>query len=246
MMVLQIELNRVQYLDSAVKELKRLDSSLTKHIKEMEDFESTSKQNRNKVLSGKWHGAKNFMIHALPFFMVNLGSSKALIEEEKFRKTGKRKYEHIVEKLTVAFYQAQYYMASTKSDLLSSPVLGLSHTAIAAIKGKGKSTERTELMHLHTTTHGTKRWSGDLIDAELSGQCNESHPPRLPNVKHNSIPVGSPTLKSESSTAHKKITTPAAAAVKYSQPQVISGGNVFANCLVSKDENTNCQNASKL
>lgn len=52
MMALQVELNRIQSLDMAVKEVKRLDTLLGKHIKEMEDFETTSKQNRNKVLSG--------------------------------------------------------------------------------------------------------------------------------------------------------------------------------------------------
>ena len=51
-MALQVELNRIQSLDMAVKEVKRLDTLLGKHIKEMEDFETTSKQNRNKVLSG--------------------------------------------------------------------------------------------------------------------------------------------------------------------------------------------------
>jgi len=47
----------------------------------MEDFEVQSKQNRLKVLSG---------------------NSKALVEEEKYRKNGKRKYEQIVEKMTQA------------------------------------------------------------------------------------------------------------------------------------------------
>lgn len=51
-MILQAELNRIQTLDTSVKEVKRLDILLGKHIKEMEDFEATSKQNRNKVLSG--------------------------------------------------------------------------------------------------------------------------------------------------------------------------------------------------
>jgi hypothetical protein len=34
----------------------------------------------------------------------------------------------------------------------------------------GRAQEKTELMHLHTTTHGTKRWSGDR---ELLGDASE-------------------------------------------------------------------------
>lgn len=136
-------------------------------------------------------------------------------------------------------------MPAAKSDLLSSPILNLSQTSIAAVKAKGKSTERTDLMHLHTTTHGTKRWSGDLVDAELAGHSNEaaSHPvANTPTSKgswkQSAAPLGSPVLKPSTKTP----------AVKHSN--VVPEGNVFANCLAasskpSKDENTNYINASK-
>ena len=87
-----------------------------------------------------------------------------MVEEEKFRKLGKRKYEHLSDKLYNSF-AAIHHLLIVKSDLILSPILSLSHIGQAAIKTKGKINERTELMHLHTTTHGTRRWSGDLVDS---------------------------------------------------------------------------------
>lgn len=52
-MIRQNELYRLQALDIAIKDIKKLDAQLTKHIKEMEDFEILSKQNRSRVLSGE-------------------------------------------------------------------------------------------------------------------------------------------------------------------------------------------------
>jgi hypothetical protein len=254
MLALQAELGRMQALDGAVREAQRLDGLLVRHIREMEDFESSSKLNRAKLLSG---------------------SSKALVEEEKFRKTGKRKYEHVVEKLTAAFMQVQYHMLTPKPDLLTSSVLKLSSTAVAAVRGKStKSTERTELMHLHTTTHGTKRWSGDLLEPEAAAGgagAGAGIPPGSPHpvstaagskapAKHVSSSIGSPALKREHSGNSGKGATGTNAgtsiikggAVKHSQ-----GVNVFADCLASsssapaaalpgeEDENTHVdQNSS--
>lgn len=39
---------------------------------------------------------------------------------------------------------------------------------------RGKFQERTELMHLHTTTHGTRRWSGDKESLEINPEYNEN------------------------------------------------------------------------
>ena len=110
------------------------------------------------------------------------GNSKALIEEEKFRKTGKRKYEQITERMiAVAAILEQLAAANDGS---SSPLPGgstggsvpvdfscLSSQGQALLRGKGHWQERVELMHLHTTTHGTRRWSGGgdkETDTELS------------------------------------------------------------------------------
>ena len=101
------------------------------------------------------------------------GSSKALIEEEKFRKNGKRKYEQITERMIAIFNVLEQLNAKDGS---SSPVPGsqssgfmphipvdfscLSSQGQALLRGKGHWQDRVELMHLHTTTHGTRRWSG--------------------------------------------------------------------------------------
>ena len=101
------------------------------------------------------------------------GSSKALIEEEKFRKNGKRKYEQITERMISIFNVLEQLNAK---DGNSSPIPGsqssgfiphipvdfscLSSQGQALLRGKGHWQDRVELMHLHTTTHGTRRWSG--------------------------------------------------------------------------------------
>ena len=220
---MQLELDRLQDLDTAIKELKRLDCQLLKHVKDMEDFEASSKQNRAKLLSGK----KFFFFVETNLHLFHTGSSKALIEEERYRKTGKRKYEHIVEKLLAAFYHVQSLVTS-KSGLISpsSPMLGMSHTSVAALKGKGKSTERTELMHLHTATHGTKRWSGDLEDPDLtSGGVNMLNETNGNKHRKASKPV---PLKSPILSKQKTVVT-TDSEIKSTDGTV----NVFANCLAA-------------
>ena len=96
-----------------------------------------------------------------------------MIEEEKFRKNGKRKYEQITERMIGIFNVLEQLNAKDGS---SSPVPGsqsngfmphipvdftcLSSQGQALLRGKGHWQDRVELMHLHTTTHGTRRWSG--------------------------------------------------------------------------------------
>ena len=53
----------------SLQEINKYDALLIKHVQEMEEFEIYSKQNRAALLHG---------------------NSKALVEEEKFRKNGKR------------------------------------------------------------------------------------------------------------------------------------------------------------
>jgi hypothetical protein len=88
-----------------------------------------------------------------------IGNSKALVEEEKFRKSGKRKFEQISEKLLEAAKAAQLcsYECHLPLDISS-----LSSHGQDLLRGKIQ--ERTELMHLHTITLGAKRWSGEQDD----------------------------------------------------------------------------------
>ena len=117
----------------SLQEITKYDEILSKHITEMEAFEIISKQNRQKVL---------------------MGNSKALVDEEKFRKTGKRRFEQISEKLLDAARMFQSYSCGFPLDISKLSQYGQDLL-------KGKISERTELMHLHTMTHGTKRWSGE-------------------------------------------------------------------------------------
>jgi len=133
--VLGTELNRFNIFVDSLKDIKKFDTLLTEQVTTMEDFEIISKQNRQKVLSG---------------------SSKALMEEEKFRKAGKRKFAQITERLVQAARTAQQH-----SDGMHMDISHLSQQGQDLLRGKIQ--ERLELMHLHTTTHGTKRWSGDKM-----------------------------------------------------------------------------------
>ena len=147
----------------------------------MEDFEMASKQDRVKLLSG---------------------NSRALIEEEKFRKNGKRKYEQITERIIAMAEMLEQLTAtaaasspggsgsggsngsgngsgfsdvtttsSIPSSSASSSAAGQLHLDIgpldlsslssqsqSVLKGKVQWQEKLELMHLHTTTHGTRRY----------------------------------------------------------------------------------------
>ena len=149
-------------------------SQLVKHVREMEDFETASKQDRVKLLSG---------------------NSRALIEEEKFRKNGKRKYEQITERIiamaelleqltatagasspggstggstgggfndatTTSIPSSSTSSSSTcqlQLDIGPLDLSSLSSQSQSVLKGKVQWQEKLELMHLHTTTHGTRR-----------------------------------------------------------------------------------------
>ena len=177
-------------LSDAVKELYRLDTQLVKHCIEMEEFEVQSKANRGKVLTG---------------------SSKALMEEERFRKTGKRKYEVLTDKMLQSMelvslltasledyendekvneeqegqHQLQqkiHYDDSNRKLLVGlmgfasrasaeSVALKLSHQGRQLLRGNRD--DRIELMHLHTTTHGTKRWDVNDSDGHSSTNNNQ-------------------------------------------------------------------------
>ena len=52
-MIKQKQLTDLVNLDNSVKELRKFDIQLNKHIKDMEDFEISSKTNRSKLLSGE-------------------------------------------------------------------------------------------------------------------------------------------------------------------------------------------------
>jgi hypothetical protein len=115
-----------------------------------------------------------------------LGNSKALVEEEKFRKNGKKKYEVLSERLVtlaatlhtgIHHPHSSATSSSRGGTSLISPFLVtvdaasvfsvLSSQAQSLIRNSSNGhnsravQERLELMHLHTTTHGTRRWSGD-------------------------------------------------------------------------------------
>lgn len=95
-----------------------------------------------------------------------LGNSKALVDEEKFRKSGKKKFEMISEKLLEAARSAQSCSGGFPMDISK-----LSSSGQDLLRGKVH--ERTELMHLHTMTHGAKRWSGESENHDE--QNNENH-----------------------------------------------------------------------
>lgn len=143
---LKMELKRLENVSECFQELKSTDMSLIKHITELEEFEHTSKENRAKALSG---------------------NSKLLIEEEKFRKNAKKKFEMITEKM-VQLYAKLNVLASggyqqISASVLSSPtptdsgafievkidISGFSVQGQTLLKG-GVSKEKVELMRLHT------------------------------------------------------------------------------------------------
>lgn len=114
------------------------------------------------------------------------------MEEEKFRKSGKRKYEQLTEKLINAANHTQQY--SEGGGLVVARLSAHSQSIL-----KGKVQERIELMHLHTTTHGTRRWSG-----EKEAQSPDE------NKVTNTIAVSDSTVKRPL----KDVTTPRAALSK--------------------------------
>jgi len=131
-LLLRSENDRVQGLVESIREVKKLDSQLTKHVIDMEDFEIVSKQNRAALLSG---------------------NSKALVEEEKFRKNGKLKYESLSKKILAAVEKANNLSNCGNKCIIVPLDLSFVGTQTQLLL-KGFKNERVELMHLHTTTHG--------------------------------------------------------------------------------------------
>ncbi len=122
------------------------------------------------------------------------------MDEEKFRKAGKKKFEHITERLVAAAKLAQQYC------LQSAPLDTSGLSAQSQLALHGKLQERAELMHLHTLTHGTRRWSGDgkalvVGDSFEDSQKNiENRPVAVVTNGGNSTPGGeiNPKLKTPS------------------------------------------------
>ena len=95
------------------------------------------------------------------------------MEEEQYRKKSKKAYEHLAEKITAA-----YGALSREVGSVQLAGLGLGHHSIGLIRGLGA--ERLELMHLHTMTHGTRRWSGELQKADSTEEGQTSTSPAAP------------------------------------------------------------------
>lgn len=131
---LKSEKKRLETLRETFGELQRTDAQLVRHIAELEDFEERSKADRAKALSG---------------------SSKMLVEEEKFRRNGKKKYEAISEKLLALHAKLLALLGSASTTATASPLEvrlsfnGLSGPGQCLLRG-GVSKERVELMRLHT------------------------------------------------------------------------------------------------
>ncbi len=185
-MYLRTEVGRYTVINDSIVEITRLDNLLTKHVVEMEEFEATSKQNRMALLTG---------------------NSKALVEEEKFRKNGKKKYEVLSEKIINAHVNL-LKAVGTLNGMANGVVPGidlthLSSQTVALLKGKAQ--EKIELMHLHTTTHGTKRWSGDKDDVtQENPESNDGKEvsvsnaiPAIPSASSSTLPTP-PTVTSTS------------------------------------------------
>ena len=90
----------------------------------------------------------------------------------------------------------------------------LSSQGQALLRGKGNWQERVELMHLHTTTHGTRRWSGggdkESIITPLNVESEPSPKGQQDITFHTAAPVAS---KSRLASATVTATTAAVAAV---------------------------------
>jgi len=132
-----------------------------------------------------------------------IGSSKALLEEEKFRKNGKKRYEALAERLTAAgvsllgLVQGQGQGQGQGQELgyalswfeLVVDFSGLSMQAQGLLRSQSNAhgrahggagavaRDKAELMHLHTMAHGTRRWSDDSNDGEGQGAGSENCDP---------------------------------------------------------------------
>ena len=157
-------------MSSAIKQLRKLDQQLVEHVGQMEIFEVNAQQDRQRALMS--------------------GSSKVLVEEERFRTQSKKKFEGLSDQIlncVVAIRQLSTGKCTVDFSRLSGHTLDLVH---------GRAAEKTELMHLHTTTHGTRRWSGDRELTEATDAAEESHrtpPPPSLSALYSSTPAASGT-----------------------------------------------------
>lgn len=138
-----------------------------------------------------------------------------MIEEEKFRKNGKKKYESLSEKLISAALALQSAAGGLKGSVTieMTPILSsLSSQGQSLIRGglhghtSTKVHERLELMHLHTTTHGTRRWSGDKEEMEkaameIGGSVDEADAGSL-------TPISNPASKAKTTARTQNILSP--------------------------------------
>lgn len=90
-------------------------------------------------------------------FLLSTGNSRLLVEEEKFRKTGKKKYEVLSEKMLQLFAKLNSLTSGNNAAGASVPHIDVRPT-LAALSAKGKGLlkgrfkERIELMHLQLST----------------------------------------------------------------------------------------------
>ena len=173
-----------------------------------------------------------FLFLFILYYRIKLlsGNSKALIEEEKFRKTGKRKYEQITERM-IALAAILEQLGSVGESTSNSPVgqgqggsgsgsvltpsatvavdfSCLSSQGQALLRGKGHWQERVELMHLHTTTHGTRRWSG--------GGDKEEHEPSPKGTGDNVFSLPQPPIVTHTTHTKSRLVTPLAISTSFS------------------------------
>lgn len=143
------ESQRLQNIYETFLEMKKQDTALIKHIQELEEFENQSNKDRAKVLLS--------------------GNSKLLMEEEKYRKNAKKKYEVISEKLVNIFQKLINLTTSTTSpinDGSSSDANFVANSGIMieckidlncfsqytqSILKNGIQKEKLELIRLHTS-----------------------------------------------------------------------------------------------
>jgi hypothetical protein len=130
-----------------------------------------------------------------------LGNSRALVEEEKFRKSSKRKYEVLTERLlaAAAILQSNLTKPSNSNEKLTSAIIevtvefvGLSSQAQLLLRGRvAAAKETTNLMHLHTMTHGTRHWTGDVATTGArSDENNENASNSKANIASHAAATG--------------------------------------------------------
>lgn len=101
----------------------------------------------------RWSGALLTSCSLLYLCDTTTGNSRLLVEEEKFRKAGKKKYEQLSERMLQLFGRLNSLTAGlTAPHIDTRPSLeGLSAKGKGLLKGRFK--ERIELMHLQLSTN---------------------------------------------------------------------------------------------